>query len=113
LAAAEWVRRYQAGAFPQFHHDLFAAHFVLGEDLEDPEVIDRHAIASGIDLASLHASLDDGSAGSSVRAAEMLGREHGVEGTPAWLLGQRLIIGLQPAEEFERLAGNAIREART
>ena len=28
LAAAEWVRRHQPDAFPRFHRDLFAAHFV-------------------------------------------------------------------------------------
>ena len=43
LAAAEWARRHQPRAFPQFQKDLFEAHFVLGEDLEDSAVIDRHA----------------------------------------------------------------------
>src|SRR5262245_47465728 len=28
LAAAEWARRHQPRAFPQFHKDLFDAHFV-------------------------------------------------------------------------------------
>src|SRR5712664_1342779 len=42
LAAAEWTRRHQPRVFSQLHKNLFAAHFVLGEDLEDPEVIDRH-----------------------------------------------------------------------
>ncbi len=94
-------------AFPRFHRDLFAAHFVLGEDLEDPAVIDRHARASGIDLASLHAALSESSAWSAVLQAQMLGRECGVQGTPAWLLAGQLIVGLQPAAEFERLAEQA------
>jgi protein-disulfide isomerase len=34
----------------------------------------------------------------------MIGRKYGVHGTPAWLLGERLIAGLRPAAEFERLA---------
>ena len=36
LVAAEWARPHQPRAFPQFHKGLFEAHFVLGEDLEDP-----------------------------------------------------------------------------
>jgi predicted DsbA family dithiol-disulfide isomerase len=104
LAAAEWSRRHQPRAFPQFHKDLFDAHFVLGEDLEDPAVIDRHASESGIDLAALHAALADDSAAAAVTEAEMIGRKYGVQGTPAWLLGERLIAGLRPAPEFERLA---------
>jgi len=104
LAAAEWVRQHQPRAFPQLHKDLFDAHFVLGEDLEDPAVIDQHASESGIDLAALHAALADDSAAAAVTEAEMIGHKYGVQGTPAWLLGERLIAGLRPAAEFERLA---------
>jgi predicted DsbA family dithiol-disulfide isomerase len=78
LAAAERVRRHQPHAFPRFHRDLFAAHFALGENLEDPAVIDRHASESGIDLAALHDALGDGSAAALVREAELAGLEYGV-----------------------------------
>jgi len=108
LAAAEWTRRHQPRAFAQFHKDLFDAHFVLGEDLEDPAVIDRHASESGIDLAALHAAFADDSAVAAVTEAEMFGRKYGVQGTPAWLLAERLIVGLRPTAEFERLAGDAV-----
>ena len=104
LAAAEWVRRNRPGAFPQLHRGLFEAHFALGEDLEDPAVIDRHAAASGVDLAALHAALADGSAEAGVAEAEVLGRRYGVRGTPAWLVDQQLITGLRSAAEFERIA---------
>jgi predicted DsbA family dithiol-disulfide isomerase len=108
LAAAEWVRRHRAGAFRQFHRDLFAAHFVLGEDLEDPVVIDRHASESGVDLGGLHAALADGSGEALVTEAETAGVHYGVRGTPAWLLDQQLIEGLLPAEEFRHLADEAL-----
>jgi predicted DsbA family dithiol-disulfide isomerase len=104
LAAAEWARRHQPPSFPQLHRELFEAHFALGESLEDQAVIDRHARASGIDLAAMHAALADGSAREAVTEAETMGRKYGVQGTPAWLLDQRLIVGLRPAAEFERLA---------
>ena len=103
LAAAEWVRRHQPRGFLQLHKDLFAAHFVLGEDLEDPAVIDRHASEGGVDLPALHADLADDSAAAAVREAETIGHKYGVQGTPAWLLAQGLIEGLRPAAEFERL----------
>jgi predicted DsbA family dithiol-disulfide isomerase len=91
-------------AFSQLHSELFEAHFVLGEDLEDIAVIDRHARSSDIDLIALHAALENGSATNFVIETEMIGRKYGVQGTPAWLLGQRLITGLRPTAEFERLA---------
>jgi predicted DsbA family dithiol-disulfide isomerase len=104
LAAAEWTRRNQPGAFPELHGGLFEAHFVLGEDLEDRAVIDRHARDSGVELPALHAALADGSGAAGVSEGERIGREYGVHGTPAWLLNRRLITGLRPAVEFERLA---------
>lgn len=104
LVAAEWARQHQPRGFPQFHKGLFEAHFVLGEDLEDPAVIDRHASESDIDLAALHTALANDGAEAAVTEAEMIGHEHGVQGTPAWLLAGRLIAGLLPATEFERLA---------
>jgi predicted DsbA family dithiol-disulfide isomerase len=104
LAAAEWTRRHQPVAFPPLHRALFAAHFALGEDLEDPAVIDRHARSSDVDLTPLHAALADGSAAAAVTEAERTGRSYGVQGTPAWFVNGELIIGLRPAAEFEHLA---------
>lgn len=104
LAAAEWARRHQPGSFPQFHKELFEAHFVLGEDLEDNAVIDRHASSSSIDLPAMHSALANDSAVGAVMEAEKIGRNYGVQGTPAWLLNQQLIIGLRSVAEFERLA---------
>ena len=104
LAAAEWLRRYQPEMFKQFNEDIFAAHFVQGENIGDPAVIDRHALRLGVDLDGLHRAFADGSALAAVSDSENLGRQYGVQGTPAWLLRQRLIAGLLPVEEFNALA---------
>ena len=108
LAAAEWVRRHQPDRFPPFHKDLFAAHFVLGEDLGNPAVVDRHARDQGIDVETMHTALADGSAFTTFQESEALGRRYGVGGTPAWLIAQKLISGLLPAGEFDRLAKEAM-----
>jgi predicted DsbA family dithiol-disulfide isomerase len=71
--------------FPAVHRKLFEAHFVLGEDLEDPAVIDWHAAQSGIDLAALHVALADSSATAAVVEAKTTAGKYGVQGTPAWL----------------------------
>jgi predicted DsbA family dithiol-disulfide isomerase len=110
LAAAEWVRRNQPSAFAEVHHKLFEAHFALGEDIDNQAVIDQHATNAGVDLDALHIALADGSAYAEVDRAEKLGRHYGVDGTPAWLLGGRLIVGLQPASEFQRVARDALRQ---
>jgi predicted DsbA family dithiol-disulfide isomerase len=112
LAAAEWVRRKQPEKFSQFHKDLFAAHFALAEDIGNPAVIDRHATALGINVGGLETALSDGSAFMAVKEAETIGRAYGVQGTPAWLIAGRLVSGIRPAAEFERLADAAMQLSR-
>jgi predicted DsbA family dithiol-disulfide isomerase len=107
LAAAEWVRRHQPHKFALFQNALFAAHFVAGEDLGNTGIIERYAAELGINLDAFHAAWLDGTALAAVNESEALGRQHGVRGTPAWLIGPRLISGLLPATEFERLGAAA------
>jgi predicted DsbA family dithiol-disulfide isomerase len=104
LAAAEWARRHAPQAFPAFEKALFAAHFALGEDLGDRDVIDRHAAEAGIGIAAMHAALDNGSAYVLVDQSETLARSLGVRGTPAWFVSGRLIHGLYPRQQFADLA---------
>jgi predicted DsbA family dithiol-disulfide isomerase len=108
LATAEWVRRSQPGAFAELQHKLFEAHFALGEDIGDQAIIDGHAANAGVDLGALRAALVDGSAYAGVDQAERVGQQCGVYGTPAWLLGGRLVAGLLPASEFQRVAHDAV-----
>jgi predicted DsbA family dithiol-disulfide isomerase len=106
LAAAEWIRQHRVDAFAQFSEDMFKAHFVFGEDLGDPGIVDGYASRLGVDLGALHAAIADGSATAEVTKAELFGRRNGVRGTPVWLVRRRLLEGLLPAEEFKRLSPN-------
>jgi hypothetical protein len=53
LFAAEWIRRHDPSQFEQFQRAVFAAHFALGEDINDPSVIDRYAKAQDVDTEGL------------------------------------------------------------
>jgi len=112
LAAAEWARRYQPRAFPEFQRALFQAHFALGQNLEDPAVMDSHAKAAGIDLSALHATIRSGSAMEFVKEAEEVGHAYGVQGTPAWLFGGQLLTGLRSVAEFDRLADHGLQSPK-
>ncbi len=104
LAAAEWTRRHAPSSFRLLKEALFAAHFVLGEDLGDRRIVEAHAARSGVDLTGLRAALEDGSARELVDQSQALALAMGVSGTPAWLVSGRLTSGFQPREQFERLA---------
>jgi predicted DsbA family dithiol-disulfide isomerase len=104
LAAAEWIREHNPGVSRQFNKELFAAHFVRGEDLGNPALVRRYAGGLHVDLDSLDAALVDGSGQAAVERSERMGRGYGVPGTPSWLVGGQLVVGLLSADEFERVA---------
>jgi predicted DsbA family dithiol-disulfide isomerase len=107
LAAAEWVRLFRPEVSGDFNRRLFAAHFVLGEDLGDLAVIERHADEAGVDLDALRTALTTGTALASLAEVESMGARLGVQATPSWLIAGELISGLLPQSEFERLAEKA------
>lgn len=109
LSAAEWVRRHRPDASAEFNRSLFAAHFELGEDLGDTDVLIRHAVASDIDAEVLRAALEDGSAQAALTEATSVGARAGVRATPTWLIAGEMVSGLQPVPVFEALARRAIR----
>jgi predicted DsbA family dithiol-disulfide isomerase len=111
LAAAEWVRLFRPDVTDAFNRALFAAHFVLGEDLGNLAVIERHAGEAGVDLAALRAALATGTAAASLAEVESMGARLGVRATPSWLIAGELISGLLPPAEFERLADKAMPRA--
>lgn len=111
LSASEWVRRHRPEVSDPFNHALFAAHFDLGEDLGDVNVVMRHAAAVGVDTAVLRAALADGDAQTALAEAESAGGWAGVRATPTWMIAGQTISGLRPESEFEFLARQAIEQA--
>jgi len=108
LAVAEWVRRNRPDVSDALNKGLFAAHFVHGEDLGNPAVVERYATSTGVEPNALREALDSGTAYSALAEAESMGARHGVHATPSWLIAGRLVSGLLPPAEFERLADKAL-----
>jgi predicted DsbA family dithiol-disulfide isomerase len=104
LSAAEWIRRTAHDKSDDINCRMFAAYFVDSEDLGDAAVIERHAAAVGVGVDRLRRALSDGTATTWLAEAELAGSEAGVRATPSWLVHGRLISGLLPPAEFERIA---------
>ncbi|MBB3456503.1 putative DsbA family dithiol-disulfide isomerase [Rhizobium sp. BK313] len=104
LASAEWVRRNRPDAFREFARSLFAAHFADGVDIGSQDVVRERARAAGVNVDKMGRALADESAYLLVSETEMLGRQAGVRGTPAWLVGGKLIAGLLPQNTFIQIA---------
>ena len=104
LEVSEVVRLRAPGTFRPLSASLFAAHFVTGDDIGDPAVIYRLVAAAGAAESEIAAAVDRGEGAAGVESARAAALDAGVTGTPAWLVGGRLLIpGLQPRETFTRL----------
>jgi predicted DsbA family dithiol-disulfide isomerase len=103
LETAECVRLRFPAAFDALDRSLFAAHFVEGRKIGDPEVLDELVTAAGADAAAVRTAVEAGELRRAVDESMERAREVDVTGTPSWLLDERLLIpGVLPRELFER-----------
>jgi predicted DsbA family dithiol-disulfide isomerase len=109
LCVAEWVRQYQPDLFQPLYERVFAAHFALGEDIGDGELIYGLAESIGVDVASVRVALANGSAEAALVASESAAHRLGVIGPPAWLIGDRLMAGWSTLAEFEKAVQRQLR----
>ena len=88
-AAADWVWRQRPRAVQQANTELFAAHFVLGQELGDPVVVEELVAKSNIDCAESHLALPGGSTPEGGAPCETIGRESAFRARlRCWLLGE-------------------------
>lgn len=84
----------------RFRADVFAAHFERREDIGDLDLLFKYANDAGVVLDALHAAVRDGQAAALLAGSESIARNAGVSGTPAWLLGEHMVVGLLPASKL-------------
>jgi predicted DsbA family dithiol-disulfide isomerase len=99
---SRWCAGIMPRDFPPFTIASFS-HFGLGEDIGSADLVDRYASQAGAGVGAIHRAISNGSAIVALEGSESAGRRVGVEGTPAWLVGNRLISGLQPEALFEQV----------
>jgi predicted DsbA family dithiol-disulfide isomerase len=101
LETAEWVRRHAPDAFDALELALFQAHFVDNRPLDDPAVVDELVAGAGADAAEARRAVDAGEAKGDVDSAMATGSRIGVQATPTWLVGRRVLIpGAMPRDVF-------------
>ena len=104
LATGELVRQQFPDAHAELERSLFAATFVDGRYLGDPDTVDELVAASGADAAAVREAVDAGAVDAAVAASVAAAHERGVSGTPAWLFnGSFLLPGVQDVELYGRI----------
>lgn len=102
LETAELVARHAPASFRALDDALFDAHWVAGDDLGDPAVVDALVERAGAPVDEIRPRRRAGEGAALVDESMREAREHGVQATPAWLLGDLLVPGAQPRATIER-----------
>lgn len=111
LEAAEFAR--DQDLHHAFHRAVFHAYFAEGKDIGQLDVLREIAAAVGLDPDAMAEALDNGDYRARVDRDVLISQQIGITGVPAYILGNRAIIGAQPYEAFEQVMGLLGREKRT
>lgn len=104
LEVAEHVRVTRTAAFETLHEALFAAHFVDGQPIDDPDVLRGLVEGAGVDGRAVLDEVLAGAAAVAVSESMAEAWEAGVTATPGFYFDDRLPLpGLQPREVYERI----------
>jgi predicted DsbA family dithiol-disulfide isomerase len=111
LEAAEFAR--EQGLFDPFHRAVFHAYFAEGRDIGKRDELLAIAHAVELDESGLTAALEDRRYAARVDEDVSLAWRIGFSGVPAFILGNRAIVGAQPYEVFEEVMALLGREKRS
>jgi predicted DsbA family dithiol-disulfide isomerase len=102
LMLAELAR--ERGVFDALHPRLFDAYWARGRDIGDEHVLVEEGTAAGLGEADVVDALQESRYLDGVEAQTRAAIELGVQGVPAWVIDQRVLVpGAQPHEVFARV----------
>lgn len=102
LAARALIAAQRQGKYGELHDALMA----LRGEIAEPQ-LQREAERLGLDWARLRIDMDDAAVTARIDANLALARRIGVEGTPAMVIGDRLVGGAVPVETLLQLVAEA------
>ncbi len=104
--AAQWsIAAARQGRFRQFHDALYAAGPVT------PQSLASAARSAGLDPDTLARAAEAPAVGDAIRQNVAMGRQLGMSGTPAWVVGNRVLSGAMPLDELQRAIADARKNA--
>jgi predicted DsbA family dithiol-disulfide isomerase len=100
LATAAAVCADYPEAFPALDRALFEAHWVTGDDIGDPDLINELVASAGVPIDELQTGRGKELLDASMSDAADIG----ITGTPAWLFESGFVLpGVQPRELYTRI----------
>lgn len=110
LEVAELAR--DRGCFQEVHGRLFRAHWSESRDIGSVEVLVEIGETASLEAAEVEKAVADGRYLERIRDATRRAGELGVDGVPAWMIDDRLLVpGAQPLTVFEQAMNRLGHEA--
>ena len=99
LEATEYAQEH--GKFLEYHKAAYKAYWEEGKDLGDLGVLAEIARLLSLDSIELLERLNSGHYTSTIMAQDEEAHQHGIQGIPAFLVGNLLFTGAQPYQIFQ------------
>jgi predicted DsbA family dithiol-disulfide isomerase len=101
LYISEFAR--QKGKFEEFHKLVLNAYWLEGKDIGDKSLLLTLAESIGLNKKEIESYLGTDEPFKTVQQSLKELRKHGINGVPAFLIEDRLIVGAQPYEVFKKV----------
>ncbi|MFC2041771.1 DsbA family protein [Chloroflexota bacterium] len=100
LEVAEYTKEY--GKFDQFHLAVFKAYWEEAKNIGLKSVIREIVEECGLDADEVESCLDDGRYTQEIKTQSEEAKRAGINGIPAYIIGEYFIEGAQPYQVFQR-----------
>jgi predicted DsbA family dithiol-disulfide isomerase len=108
LEVAEYAKG--RGKFDQFHEAVFKAYWEEAKNIGLRDILLQIARETGLDTIEVASCLDEGRYTPLIKKQSEEAKQSGINGIPAFVIGEYLIEGAQPYSVFQGVFENAGRE---
>ncbi|MFX1449094.1 MAG: DsbA family protein, partial [Promethearchaeota archaeon] len=108
LYLSEYARKY--GKFTEFHRLVFDAYWKDGRDIGDQDFLLSLAESLGFKRNEIIEYLNSEEPSNELKKSLKKLRTYGINGVPTFIIGDRLVVGAQPYEVFEKVIRKVLEE---
>jgi len=108
LLLAEAAKKERRDVFYQLNRSLFEAYFIQGENIGNPDILRRLASEAGVAEETVELAWSDQKYEEVLKKNLAAAIGLGLTGTPAFLIGQRKLVGALPTENLLRAGHEAV-----
>ena len=108
LYLSEFARK--KGKFDEVHKLIFDSYWKDGKDIGDQALLLDLADSLGFDRSEVLEYIDSEEPFNELKKSLSELRKYGINGVPTFIIGDKIVVGAQPYEVFEKVIRNALEE---